>query len=142
MERDKKKYWRAFKIKTPNYIKVISLFKGFLGAEAMSCQLTLLVVALAFFIFPPNYNKRRSEKMDIKILKRYIRNMESMEKFNQQLRVTFAKMLDNGVQKTKFRANREIGPWEKQRIVFFMRIFPMVNITYNKKTITMEIKQA
>ena len=31
--------------------------------------------------------------MDIKTLKRYIRNMESMEKFNQQLRVTFAKML-------------------------------------------------
>ena len=101
-----------------------------------------LAIASAFFIFPPNYNKRRNEKMDIKTLKRYIRTMESMEKFNQQLRVTFAKMLDNGAQKTKFKANREIGPWEKQRISFFMRIFPMVNITYNKKTITMEMKQA
>lgn len=64
---------------------------------------------------------------------------KSMETFNERLRLKLVKMLNKGKQVTKFKSNCNIGDWEISQINRFMRIFPMVNITYSGKFITIEM---
>lgn len=67
-------------------------------------------------------------------------NLKSSEAFTEKLRSNLVKMLDKGRQITRFRSNCNIGSWEISQINRFMRIFPMVSITYSGKSITIITK--
>ena len=64
--------------------------------------------------------------------KRIIRSLHSMEKFSEKIRRSVIKLLAKNKAVIKFRSNREISFWEIGQMNYFMRIFPMVNIAYDK----------
>ena len=68
-----------------------------------------------------------------------LNNWKSMETFTERLRSNLVKMLNKGKQVTKFKSNCDIGDWEVSQVKRFMRVFPMVNITYSGKTILIEM---
>ena len=71
-------------------------------------------------------------ELDIYTKKRIIRSLHSMEKFSEKIRRSVIRLLARNKTIIKFRSNREISFWEIGQMNYFMRIFPMVNITYDK----------
>lgn len=71
-------------------------------------------------------------ELDIYTKKRIIRSLHSMEKFSEKIRRSVIKLLARNKTIIKFRSNREISFWEIGQMNYFMRIFPMVNIAYDK----------
>ena len=71
-------------------------------------------------------------ELDIYTKKRIIYSLHSMEKFSEKIRRSVIRLLASNKTIIKFRSNREISFWEIGQMNYFMRIFPMVNITYDK----------
>ena len=71
-------------------------------------------------------------ELEIKTKKRIIRSIHSMEKFSEKIRCSVIKLLARNKTIIKFRSKREISFWEIGQMNYFMRLFPMVNITYDK----------
>ena len=71
-------------------------------------------------------------ELDIYTKKRIIRSLHSMEKFSEKIRRSVIRLLARNKAIVKFRSKREISFWEIGQMNYFMRIFPMVNIAYNK----------
>ena len=71
-------------------------------------------------------------ELDIYTKKRIIRSIHSMEKFSEKIRRSVIKLLAKNKAVVKFRSKREISFWEIGQMNYFMGIFPMVNITYDK----------
>ena len=71
-------------------------------------------------------------ELDIYTKKRIIRSIHSMEKFSEKIRRSVIKLLAKNKAIIKFRSKREISFWEIGQMNYFMGIFPMVNITYDK----------
>lgn len=71
-------------------------------------------------------------ELDIYTKKRIIRSLHSMEKFSEKIRRSVIRLLARNKTIIKFRSNREISFWEIGQMNYFMRIFPMVNIAYDK----------
>ena len=71
-------------------------------------------------------------ELDIYTKKRIIRSLHSMEKFSEKIRRSVIKLLARNKTIIKFRSNREISFWEIGQMNYFMRLFPMVNIAYDK----------
>ena len=71
-------------------------------------------------------------ELDIYTKKRIIRSLHSMEKFSEKIRQSVIKLLAKNKAIVKFRSKREISFWEIGQMNYFMGIFPMVNITYDK----------
>ena len=71
-------------------------------------------------------------ELDIYTKKRIIRSLHSMEKFSEKIRRSVIKLLARNKTIVKFRSNREISFWEIGQMNYFMRLFPMVNIAYDK----------
>ena len=71
-------------------------------------------------------------ELDIYTKKRIIRSIHSMEKFSEKIRRSVIKLLAKNKAVVKFRSNREISFWEIDQMNYFMGIFPMVNIAYDK----------
>ena len=71
-------------------------------------------------------------ELDIYTKKRIIRSLHSMEKFSEKIRRSVIKLLAKNKAIIKFRSKREISFWEIDQMNYFMRLFPMVNITYDK----------
>ena len=71
-------------------------------------------------------------ELDIYTKKRIIRSLHSMEKFSEKIRRSVIKLLARNKAIIKFRSNREISFWEIGQMNYFMGIFPMVNITYDR----------
>lgn len=55
-----------------------------------------------------------------------------MEKFSEKIRRSVIKLLAKNKTIVKFRSKREISFWEIGQMNYFMGIFPMVNIAYDK----------
>lgn len=73
--------------------------------------------------------------LDIYTKKRLIRNMKSMERFSEKMRRSIIKLLAKNKAIIEFKYNKEIGPWEEGRMDYYMWIFPMINITYDKNIV-------
>lgn len=73
--------------------------------------------------------------LDIYTKKRLIRNMKSMERFSEKMRRSIIKLLAKNKSVIEFRYNKEIGSWEEGRMDYYMWIFPMINITYDKNIV-------
>ena len=71
-------------------------------------------------------------ELDIYTKKRIIRSIHSMEKFSEKIRRSVIRLLARNKAIIKFRSKREISFWEIDQMNYFMRLFPMVNITYDK----------
>ena len=71
-------------------------------------------------------------ELDIYTKKRIIRSLHSMEKFSEKIRRSVIKLFARNKTIIKFRSNREISFWEIGQMNYFMRLFPMVNIAYDK----------
>ena len=71
-------------------------------------------------------------ELDIYTKKCIIHSLHSMEKFNEKIRRSVIRLLARNKAIIKFRSKREISFWEIGQMNYFMRIFPMVNIAYNK----------
>ena len=71
-------------------------------------------------------------ELDIYTKKHIIRSLHSMEKFSEKIRRSVIKLLARNKAIIKFRSNREISFWEIGQMNYFMRLFPMVNIAYDK----------
>ena len=71
-------------------------------------------------------------ELDIQTKKCIIRSIHSMEKFSEKIRQSVIKLLAKNKAIVKFRSKREISFWEIGQMSYFMRIFPMVNIAYDK----------
>lgn len=71
-------------------------------------------------------------ELDIYTKKRIIRSIHSMEKFSEKIRLSVIRLLAKNKAVVKFRSKREISFWEIGQMNYFMGIFPMVNITYDK----------
>ena len=71
-------------------------------------------------------------ELDIYTKKRIIRSLHSMEKFSEKIRRSVIKLLAKNKAVVKFRSKREISFWEIGQMNYFMGIFPMVNIAYDK----------
>lgn len=71
-------------------------------------------------------------ELDIYTKKRIIRSLHSMEKFSEKIRRSVIRLLARNKAIIKFRSKREISFWEIGQMNYFMRIFPMVNIAYDK----------
>lgn len=71
-------------------------------------------------------------ELDIHTKKRIIRSLHSMEKFSEKIRRSVIKLLAKNKAVVKFRSKREISFWEIGQMNYFMGIFPMVNIAYDK----------
>lgn len=71
-------------------------------------------------------------ELDIYTKKRIIYSLHSMEKFSEKIRRSVIRLLASNKTIIKFRSNKEISFWEIGQMNYFMRIFPMVNITYDK----------
>ena len=55
-----------------------------------------------------------------------------MEKFSEKIRRSVIKLLARNKTIIKFRSKREISFWEIGQMNYFMRLFPMVNIAYDR----------
>ena len=71
-------------------------------------------------------------ELDIYTKKCIIHSLHSMEKFSEKIRRSVIKLLARNKAIIKFRSNREISFWEIGQMNYFMGIFPMVNIAYDK----------
>ena len=71
-------------------------------------------------------------ELDIYTKKRIIHSLHSMYKFSEKIRRSVIKLLAKNKTIVKFRSNREISFWEIGQMNYFMRLFPMVNIAYDK----------
>lgn len=71
-------------------------------------------------------------ELDIYTKKRIIRSLHSMEKFSEKIRRSVIRLLARNKAIIKFRSKREISFWEIGQMNYFTRIFPMVNIAYDK----------
>ena len=71
-------------------------------------------------------------ELDIYTKKRIIHSLYSMEKFSEKIRRSVIKLLAKNKAVVKFRSKREISFWEIGQMNYFMRLFPMVNIVYDK----------
>ena len=71
-------------------------------------------------------------ELDIYTKKRIISSLHSMEKFSEKIRRSVIRLLARNKAIVKFRSNREISFWEIGQMNYFMRLFPMVNIAYDK----------
>ena len=71
-------------------------------------------------------------ELDIYTKKCIIHSLHSMEKFSEKIRRSVIKLLARNKTIVKFRSKREISFWEIGQMNYFMRIFPMVNIAYDK----------
>ena len=74
-------------------------------------------------------------ELDIYTKKRIIHSLHSMEKFSEKIRRSVIKLLARNKTIIKFRSNREISSWEIGQMNYFMRLFPMVNIAYDKNIV-------
>ena len=71
-------------------------------------------------------------ELDTYTKKRIICSLHSMEKFSEKIRRSVIRLLARNKTIIKFRSNREISFWEIGQMNYFMRLFPMVNIAYDK----------
>lgn len=71
-------------------------------------------------------------ELDIHTKKRIIYSLHSMEKFSEKIRRSVIKLLAKNKTIVKFKSKREISFWEIGQMNYFMRLFPMVNIAYDK----------
>lgn len=71
-------------------------------------------------------------ELDIYTKKRIIRSIHSMEKFSEKIRRSVIRLLARNKAIIKFRSKREISFWEIDQMNYFMRLFQMVNIAYDK----------
>ena len=71
-------------------------------------------------------------ELDIYAKKCIIHSLHSMEKFSEKIRRSVIKLLAKNKAVVKFRSKREISFWEIGQMNYFMRLFPMVNIAYDK----------
>lgn len=74
-------------------------------------------------------------ELDIYTKKRIIHSLHSMEKFSEKIRRSVIKLLARNKTIIKFRSKREISFWEIGQMNYFMRLFPMVNIAYDKNIV-------
>lgn len=71
-------------------------------------------------------------ELDFYTKKRIIHSLHSMEKFSEKIRRSVIRLLAKNKTIVKFRSKREISFWEIGQMNYFMRLFPMVNIIYDK----------
>lgn len=71
-------------------------------------------------------------ELDIYTKKHIIRSLHSMEKFSEKIRWSVIRLLVRNKAVVKFKSKREISFWEIGQMNYFMRLFPMVNIAYDK----------